>query len=104
MKIIYTKIIPPHKIAAINLLGILFAPTGSGMTSRTINHEAIHTAQMKEMLYVFFYLWYLAEWIMRLFGAGNAYQNISFEKEAYAHEHDSCYVKNRRCYGWLKFL
>ena len=47
-----------------------------------------HTAQMKEMLYIFFYLWYVVEWIIRLFMKGNAYRNISFEREAYSNEDD----------------
>lgn len=104
MKIIFTKIIPPHRFAAINLAGILFAPKGVKVSARTVYHEAIHTAQMKEMLYVFFYLWYLIEWLIRLFGKGNAYRNISFEKEAYLHDHNKTYLKNRRPYSWFKYL
>ncbi|PKN19741.1 MAG: hypothetical protein CVU71_05040 [Deltaproteobacteria bacterium HGW-Deltaproteobacteria-6] len=104
MKIIYTKIIPLHKYAAVNLFGILLAPKGSPIAPETINHEVIHTLQMKEMLYVFFYLWYAAEWLIRLFGRGSAYRNIAFEKEAYDHEHDEQYPGNRKAYHWLKYL
>lgn len=104
MIIIYTKIIPLTKIAAINLFGILFAPKGLKINRRIVIHEAIHTAQMKEMLYIFFYLWYLFEWLIRLLGKGNAYRNISFEKEAYDHDHDRSYLKNRKHYSWFKFL
>ncbi len=59
---------------------------------------------MKEMLYVFFYLWYLIEWLIRLFGKGNAYRNISFEKEAYLHDHNRNYLNERKPYDWLKYL
>ena len=104
MKIIYTRLMTLHKFAAINLFGVLLAPKGAPMVSRTICHEAIHTLQMKEMLYVFFYLWYAAEWLIRLFGPGNAYRNIAFEKEAYDHEHDEHYPNNRKPYTWLKYL
>ena len=104
MKIIYTKLMPLHKFAAINLFGVLLAPKGAPMVSRTICHEAIHTLQMKEMLYVFFYLWYAAEWLIRLFGKGNAYRNISLEKEAYQHEHNLYYLSSRKPYGWFKYL
>jgi hypothetical protein len=38
---------------------------------------------MKEMLYIPFYLWYGVEWLVKLFCKGNAYRNISFEREAY---------------------
>lgn len=104
MKIIFTKIFPLRRFAAINLMGILFAPKGTRLSSRTVNHEAIHTAQMKEMLFVFFYLWYLIEWLIRLLGKGNAYRNIAFEKEAYQHDHNKSYLKNRKPYSWIKFL
>ena len=45
----------------------------------TLNHEKIHTSQIKEMLYVFFYVWYVIV-VIRLL-KGNAYRNISFERE-----------------------
>lgn len=104
MIIIFTKIIPLRRFAAINLFGMLFAPKGAKISSRIVNHEAIHTAQMKEMLYIFFYLWYLVEWLIRLPGKGNAYNNISFEKEAYQNDHNKNYLKNRKHYSWVKFL
>ena len=104
MKIIFTTIIPIRRIAAVNFFGILFAPKGANLSARTVYHEAIHTAQMKEMLYVFFYLWYLIEWLIRLFGKGNAYRNIAFEKEAYRHDHKRNYLNYRKPYSWLKYL
>ena len=51
-------------------------------------HEKIHIAQQKEMLVIPFYLWYFIEWLVRLFKKGNAYQNISFEREAYVNEYN----------------
>lgn len=78
MKVIYNNIIPFKGFKAINLFGVLFVRKGCAMSEGDFNHERIHTAQMKEMLYVGFYVWYLIEWIIRLFGKGNAYRNISF--------------------------
>lgn len=86
MKIIYNNIIPFKGFIAINLFGVLFVRKDAVISEQTINHEKIHTAQMKEMLYIFFYLWYIIEWLIRLFMKGNAYRNISFEKEAYNHD------------------
>lgn len=80
MKVIYNRFIPFKGYKAINLFGVLFVHKGSVMSKEDMNHEAIYTAQMKEMMYIFFYWWYLAEWILRLFGKGNAYKRISFEK------------------------
>ncbi|MEN6639254.1 MAG: hypothetical protein ABFC95_08670 [Smithella sp.] len=104
MKIIRTILLPRRKLVAVNLFGVVFAPRHETLVPRTLNHEAIHTAQMKEMLYVFFYLWYSAEWLIRLLGKGNAYRNIAFEKEAYFHDHDKNYLKHRKPYNWLRLL
>lgn len=104
MIIIRNKIIPFEGFKAINLFGILFVRENANIDDRTINHEEIHTAQMKEMLYIFFYLWYLIEWLIRLFGKGNAYRKISFEKEAYNNENDETYLTKRKHYNWLKEL
>lgn len=104
MIIIRNKIIPFEEFKAINLLGILFVRENANIDAKTINHEEIHTAQMKEMLYIFFYLWYLIEWLIRLFGKGNAYRKISFEKEAYNNENDETYLTKRKHYHWLKEL
>ena len=104
MKIVYNKLIPFRGFKCINLFGVLFVRRGCVMSERDFNHEAIHTAQMKEMLYVFFYLWYLVEWLIRLFGKGNAYRNLSFEKEAYDNEGDLNYLENRPMFAWWGYL
>lgn len=72
MKIVRNNFIPFNGFKAINLFGILFVRNEAKLTSTVINHEYIHTAQMKELLYLFFYLWYLVEWIVRLFQKGSA--------------------------------
>ena len=97
MKIIYNNIIPFKGFAAINLFGVIFARKECRpLSETTINHESIHTEQMKELLYVGFYLCYLAEWIVRLFMKGSAYRNISFEKEAYRSQRIPGYVQTRQ--------
>ena len=101
---IYNNLIPFKGFKAINLFGVLFVRKGCTVDDGTLNHERIHTAQMREMLYVFFYLRYLVEWIVRLFGKGNAYRNISFEKEAYANESDLGYIGKRKRFAWWKWM
>ena len=59
---------------------------------------------MREMLYVFFYLWYLIEWLIRLCMKGNAYRNISFEREAYANDKDMEYLRNRKLYSSFNYF
>lgn len=103
MKLIYNNIIPFKGFKAINLFGLCFVRNGMKMSDKDINHENIHTAQMKELLYIPFYLLYFGEWIIRLFMKGNAYRNISFEKEAYSNEKDLTYLNGRKHYGmWRK--
>lgn len=106
MKIIYNNLIPFNGFAAINLFGILFVRKGVKVSEEMINHEAIHSAQMKEMLYIFFYLWYVIEYVIRRWNntANNAYKKISFEREAYANESDEDYLKERRRFNWINFI
>lgn len=97
MKIIYNCFLPFRGFAAINLCGVVFARRECRpLSATTLNHEAIHTAQMRELLYAGFYLCYLVEWFVRLFRKGNAYRNISFEREAYDHQRDPDYLQIRR--------
>jgi len=49
-------------------------------------------------------LWYVVEWIIRLFLKGNAYRNISFEREAYSNEKDLSYLDNRKIFAWTKYI
>lgn len=96
MKIIYNNIIPFKGFLAINLFGVLFVRgTYRDINATVLNHEKIHTAQMKELGYVLFYILYLLEWVVRLFKTGNAYRNISFEREAYENEKNRDYLTNR---------
>lgn len=97
MRIIYNDIIPLKGFSAVNLFGVIFARRSERpLSATTLNHEAIHTEQMKELLYVGFYLCYLIEWLVRLLRRGNAYRNISFEREAYACQHNPGYLHIRR--------
>lgn len=107
MKIVRNNIIPFKGYKCVNLFGILFVRKDARIDAVDVNHEEIHTAQMKEMLYVFFYLWYLVEWICRLFQykfTHGAYRNISFEREAYVNQIDMGYLGVRKCFGWIKYL
>lgn len=72
-----------------------------------INHERIHLRQQLELLILFFYLWYFAEFLFRYLKYGNslrAYRNISLEREAYRREEDLDYLKHRPFWAFLKFL
>lgn len=69
-------------------------------------HENIHWKQQAEMLYVFFYLWYVLEWVIKnwVFRYDDAYVNLSFEREANRYESDKNYLKKRKPFSWIKYL
>lgn len=105
MRVIKTKHFPFGGYKAINIFGIIF--TKKELSERELNHELIHTKQMKEMLYLFFYLWYGVEYlIIRIFHdtQHSAYRDISFEEEAYNNEADLNYINTRKHYAWSKYI
>lgn len=104
MRIVRNKFIPFKGFKCINLFGVLFVREECRLTDCDLNHEAIHTAQMKELWYIPFYILYLTEWFARLFMKGNSYRNISFEREAYANEDDMGYLGDRKKFGWKEYL
>lgn len=105
MKVIHNSWFPFGKYTAINIFGVVFAKHNLDRIER--NHEFIHTLQQRELLFVGFYLLYFLEWLFRIIQKRNfndAYLAISFEREAYANEHDMNYKKNRRHFAWHLFL
>ncbi|MGN0213500.1 MAG: hypothetical protein ACI4AH_01680 [Muribaculaceae bacterium] len=91
----------------INLFGVAFSGDTSWINDKVINHERIHTAQMRELLFVPFYVLYVAEWLVRLAlcrGWMRAYRSISFEREAYGNDADFGYLGRRRAYAWMNYL
>jgi hypothetical protein len=106
MKVIYNKIIPFKGFSAINLFGVVFARIEcKTLRAATLNHELIHTKQMKELGYIPFYLWYVLEWLVKLcFFGQTAYFHISFEQEAYENMYYDLYLDYRKHYSFLKYI
>lgn len=108
MKVIYNKYLPPKDFGAINIFGMMFLRYGMPEpTPKRINHESIHSAQGKELLWLFFYLWYGIEWVIRLIqydSKRKAYYNMSFEREAYANQRNLEYLKKRKRFAFIKYL
>ena len=72
-----------------------------------VNHEKIHLRQQLELLIVLFFIWYGLEFLIRLIYYKNfkkAYRNISFEREAYANEHNETYLNTRRFFSFLRYF
>ncbi|MBO5003719.1 MAG: hypothetical protein J6D03_00330 [Clostridia bacterium] len=121
MKVIFNNIIPFKGFSAINIFGILFvrkkySAASTNYMNRLINHESIHTEQMKDFARflpkfiqtfvggIFFYIIYLIEWLFRILFTKDrfthkAYRSISFEREAYENENDFLYIANRKSFN-----
>ena len=70
-----------------------------------INHERIHLRQQKELLWFFFFIWYIIEFLIHLITLRNwnkASHNISFEKDAYKNEDNLYYLEDRKFWAFLK--
>lgn len=96
-----------------NLFGVLLVRKEykGRISPVTERHEAIHTAQMKEMLYIGFYVWYIVEWLIRVLFTKDAfklsaYMNISFEREAYIYskKREPDWTDCRPRYFWWRFV
>lgn len=99
--IVKSRLIP--KDICVNVFGTLWMRDSSWIDKYVINHECIHTAQQRELLWIPFYILYLLEWCVRMFierNAHRAYMSISFEREAYAHGRDLGYLSKRKHYNW----
>lgn len=88
--------------------GITLFPFGiyvkDGCSKKLINHELIHWEQQKEMLCIFFYIWYGIEYLINIFIYQNAYKKLSHEQEAYDNDQNMDYLKTRKRFAWLKYL
>ena len=72
-----------------------------------INHERIHLHQQQELFILPFYILYISEWLLRTilyFDSYKAYQNISFEREAYQNELNMEYLSERKRFSFIKYL
>ena len=108
-KVVFNNIIPFPGFMAMCLFPYIFVRKAAAGRYNVVanNHEHIHAEQQKEMLIVFFLIWYVVEWLCRLAQYRNgkeAYRNISFEREAYAHEKELDYIPKRRHFAHLKYI
>ena len=108
MRIVPNNILPFPGFRSFNFFGIVFVRKSEmdSLSGKSFNHEAIHTAQMKELWYIGFYLLYFLEWLYRvIFHTKTAYRGISFEREAYQNEGDLNYLETRKRFAqWDKTI
>lgn len=119
MKIIKNHIIPFGSFVAITFGPWIFTRREE-LSDVTVNHEAIHWEQQKELAVVFFYLLYglmiIVEVVRCLFDSSRgsradgrhrslwkrAYRCIPFEREAYEMESFQGYIGARKHYAWMR--
>lgn len=106
--IFISKHIVPNGYVGITLFPFIFLKDKKLKENTTlINHEKIHLKQQAELLIIFFYLFYGLEWFFKFLKHKNgyiAYKNISFEREAYQHEKNFNYIKNRKFWAFINYL
>ena len=101
-KILRTKRLPFGKDFIALTLGE-FILASEPLSPTSVNHELIHVAQQRELLYIPFFIWYGIEWLVLYFKYRDwtqAYYHIRFEQEAYRHESDYQYLKKRKNYRY----
>lgn len=110
MKTIVCKHFPFKGFVALTVYPFLFVreENAKRMTYAEVrNHEHIHAKQQVEMLWLFFFVCYGVEYLVRLVqhcDSIKAYYNISFEREAYAHQSDLNYLTHRNHFAWFNHI
>ena len=72
-----------------------------------MHHERIHLKQQMELLWIFFFLFYFAEFLAKIIiyrELKQAYRNISFEREAYQQEHNMDYAVNKPIWSFVRYI
>jgi hypothetical protein len=107
MWVVRNNILPFSGFSAMAVFPFVFVRKDEKAKDTVINHEKIHLKQQGEMLLLLFYVWYVVEYVFRVFQyleLQDAYHNISFEREAYENEGNHDYLDSRRRYAFLKYV
>ena len=106
-----TPNLPPlcwgYRAITLSPIGIFYCSEEVRDDQTTRNHELTHWEQQKEMFCLFFYLWYLGEYLIKLIMFMNhrkAYRGIGFEQEAKEYERDLGYLSTRKPFQWIRFV
>lgn len=107
MIVILNSFVPVKGFSVLTLWPFIFIRKDAHVNTVTVQHETIHARQQMEMLIIFFLLWYVIEWLIRWAYYRDritAYRNISFEREAYAHQSFPHYPDYRKPFAWMDYL
>jgi hypothetical protein len=106
--VIENRILPPQGYSAINL-GWIFTRDVALLrdNSDTLRHEAIHRLQMRECLFLPFFVLYGLEYVIKLCicrDADRAYRSVSFEQEAYGNSENLNYRRTRKHFFFVRYI
>jgi hypothetical protein len=108
MKVIVSKYLTPVGFRALTIYPFVFLREAKDKDDVVLlHHERIHLHQQKELLWVFFFLWYGLEFMvrwMRLRNKHAAYRAICFEREAYQNEKDLHFLERRPFWNFMCFI
>lgn len=108
MYILVNRFLVPSGFVGITLFPIVVVRDKRLLEDSTfLRHEKIHFVQQRELLIMFFFIWYVMEFFVRFIQVRNykkAYRSISFEREAYENESDEIYLSSRRMWSFIKYL
>lgn len=106
--IIVFPFLVPKGFRAITIWPFVFVAQARDVTDeQLIAHERIHLRQQIECVVLLFYVWYLAEFLIRLLQQRTrlkAYRALSMEREAYENEGNSQYLAQRKPFSFLRYL
>lgn len=108
MIIIISKYLIPRGYIALAIFPfVIFSNKEYAFDPVIRNHEKIHLRQQAELILIFFYLWYITEYLIKLCiykNRAKAYRDISFEKEAYKNEQILNYLKFRKLWSFIPYI
>lgn len=116
MKIVENSILPPKGYKAMTIGPLIFVKKGTVLSGQEVNHESIHWEQYKETFIIGFFLVYVIEFILKFILLSftieykkdersywnRVYHSLSMEREAYNHQDEPNYIKERKHFAWLK--
>lgn len=116
MKIVENSILPPKGYKAMTIGPLIFVKKGTVLSGQEVNHESIHWEQYKETFIIGFFLVYVIEFILKFILRSftieykkdersywnRVYHSLSMEREAYNHQDEPNYIKERKHFAWLK--
>ena len=92
----------PISIGAISIFPFVFSRGKINEVTR--NHETIHFQQQLETGVLFFYIFYLFDFVrnkIKGLSGEEAYMQLRAEREAYNNQSDKLYLKNRKRWAWI---